>query len=63
MGDVGGVSLGDAIRRLLTLSSQRAFARLLAPGEIFEVASPQFGPALRNRLAVVDTGFAKVKAL
>ncbi len=33
------------------------------PGETFEVESPQFGPALRNRLAVVDTGYAKVKAL
>ncbi len=33
------------------------------PGETFEVESPQFGPALRNRLAVVETGFAKVKAL
>ncbi|MEX5746176.1 AraD1 family protein [Massilia sp. X63] len=32
-------------------------------GESFEVASPQFGPALRNRLAVGATGFAKVKAL
>jgi len=35
----------------------------VAPGETFEVESPQFGPALRNRLAVVDTGFAKVVAL
>jgi len=32
-------------------------------GETFEVESPQFGPALRNRLAVLDTGFAKVKPL
>lgn len=32
-------------------------------GETFEVESPQFGPALRNRLAVLETGFAKVKPL
>ena len=35
----------------------------VAPGETFEVESPQFGPALRNRLAVLETGFARVKAL
>ncbi|KFC61437.1 AraD1 family protein [Massilia sp. LC238] len=35
----------------------------VTPGETFEVESPQFGPALRNRLAVLDTGFAKVKPL
>ncbi len=32
-------------------------------GETFEVESPQFGPALRNRLAVKPAGFAKVKRL
>jgi hypothetical protein len=32
-------------------------------GETFEVESPQFGPALRNRLAVHATQFAKVSAL
>jgi hypothetical protein len=32
-------------------------------GESFEIASKQFGPALRNRLAVQDTQFAKVKTL
>lgn len=32
-------------------------------GETFEVESPQFGPALRNRLAVEQTSFAKVKPL
>ena len=32
-------------------------------GETFEVESPQFGPALRNRLAVTATRYAKVKAL
>ncbi|MFC0250637.1 AraD1 family protein [Massilia consociata] len=32
-------------------------------GETFEVESPQFGPALRNRLAVLEAPFAKVKAL
>lgn len=35
----------------------------VAAGETFEIASPQFGPALRNRLAVHDTQFAKVKTL
>ena len=32
-------------------------------GETFEVESPLFGPVLRNRLTVTETGFAKVKAL
>jgi hypothetical protein len=32
-------------------------------GESFEIVSPQFGPALRNPLAVHPTQFAKVKAL
>ena len=32
-------------------------------GETFEVESPQFGPALRNKLAVQSTQFAKVKTL
>jgi hypothetical protein len=32
-------------------------------GETFEVESPQFGPALRNRLAVAEVPFARVKAL
>ena len=35
----------------------------VAPGETFEVESSQFGPALRNRLAVHKTVFAKVEAL
>ncbi len=35
----------------------------VAPGETFEVEAPQFGPALRNRLAVHPTVFAKVEAL
>lgn len=35
----------------------------VAAGETFEVASPQFGPALRNRLALAGTTFSKVKAL
>ena len=35
----------------------------VAPGETFEVEAPQFGPALRNRLAVHATVFAKVEAL
>ncbi|MCC2960591.1 FAH family protein [Massilia sp. IC2-278] len=35
----------------------------VAPGETFEVESPQFGPALRNCLAVHTTVFAKVEAL
>ena len=32
-------------------------------GETFEIESPQFGPALRNKLAVAATQFAKVKTL
>jgi len=32
-------------------------------GESFEIVSPQFGPALRNRLEVADDAFAGVKAL
>jgi hypothetical protein len=32
-------------------------------GETFEIASPQFGPALRNTLVVAPTQFAKVKIL
>jgi hypothetical protein len=32
-------------------------------GETFEVAADAFGPALRNRLAVTETTFAKVKPL
>lgn len=32
-------------------------------GETFEIASPQFGPPLRNALAVVDAPFAQVTAL
>ena len=33
------------------------------PGETFEIEAPQFGPALRNKLAVGKTEFAKVKTL
>ncbi|WP_338764036.1 AraD1 family protein [Massilia sp. METH4] len=33
------------------------------PGESFEVEAPAFGPALRNKLAVVETQVAQVKAL
>jgi hypothetical protein len=36
---------------------------VVKPGETFEVQSPLFGPALRNRLALVDTGYVKVNAL
>ncbi len=32
-------------------------------GETFEIEAPAFGPALRNRLAVTETKFAKVKTL
>ncbi|MFZ6776081.1 AraD1 family protein [Undibacterium sp. Ji83W] len=32
-------------------------------GETFEIESPAFGPALRNRLAIKNSEFAKVKAL
>ena len=36
---------------------------VVQPGESFEIVSPQFGPALRNRLGVVDTPNVKVKSL
>lgn len=36
---------------------------VVKPGESFEIVSPQFGPALRNRLAVVDTPYVKVNSL
>jgi hypothetical protein len=35
----------------------------VAPGEVFEIESPQFGPALRNPLAVTSATYKKVKAL
>ncbi|MFC5547579.1 AraD1 family protein [Massilia aerilata] len=35
----------------------------VAAGETFEIASPQFGPALRNTLAVTPDTYKKVKAL
>jgi len=35
----------------------------VAPGEVFEIESSTFGPALRNPLAVAAAGAAKVKAL
>ena len=35
----------------------------VAAGETFEIDAPQFGPALRNKLAVYKTEVAKVKAL
>ena len=33
------------------------------PGETFEIEAPAFGPALRNRLDVFPTEFAKVSTL
>jgi hypothetical protein len=36
---------------------------VVQPGEIFEIESPQFGPALRNKLSVYKTETAKVKTL
>ena len=33
------------------------------PGETFEIEAPAFGPALRNRLEVVETSYTKVTAL
>jgi hypothetical protein len=36
---------------------------VVKPGESFEIESPQFGPALRNKLTVYKTEVAKVKAL
>jgi hypothetical protein len=35
----------------------------VAPGETFEIEAPAFGPALRNKLAVIETQVAKVTAL
>jgi hypothetical protein len=35
----------------------------VAPGEVFEIASSTFGPALRNPLALAPAGTANVKAL
>ncbi len=40
---LGGFSLTDAIRRLLFLSSERAFARLVAPGGYWDDAVGQIG--------------------
>ena len=40
-----------------------ADAVTVLPGESFEIESPTFGPALRNKLALVPTAFSKVKAL
>jgi hypothetical protein len=36
---------------------------VVQPGETFEIDSPQFGPALRNKLAVYKTEVARVKTL
>ncbi|PHV06400.1 FAH family protein [Janthinobacterium sp. BJB412] len=36
---------------------------VVRPGETFEIEAPQFGPALRNTLAVYATEVAKVKTL
>jgi hypothetical protein len=36
---------------------------VVRPGETFEIEAPQFGPALRNTLAVYPTEVAKVKTL
>jgi hypothetical protein len=36
---------------------------VVRPGETFEIEAPQFGPALRNTLAVYATELAKVKTL
>jgi hypothetical protein len=36
---------------------------VVQPGETFEIESPQFGPALRNKLSVFKTDVAKVKTL
>ena len=33
------------------------------PGETFEIESPTFGPALRNRLALQAASYARVTAL
>lgn len=56
-GGIGGFGLTEAIRRLLTISSQRAFARLLQPGGFYddqlaridlppEIAGPRAAPVI-----------------
>lgn len=40
---LGGFSLTDAVRRILYLSSERAFARLLAPGGFWDEQVAQIG--------------------
>lgn len=39
---IGGISMVDAVRRLLTLSTQNAFARLTAPGGFWDSAVARF---------------------
>ncbi len=48
-GGLGGFSLVDAIRRLLSLSSQRAFASLLQPGGFYDSSVARI--ALPERIA------------
>ena len=50
----GGYSLAEGVRRLLTLSTQRAFARLLQPGGFYEdhlarIAPPEAAEPERRR--------------
>lgn len=53
----GGFSLTEAIRRLLFLSSERAFARLVAPGGFWDeqVARMDFGAILGSRGNVLSS--------
>lgn len=53
----GGYSLTEAIRRLLFLSSERAFARLVAPGGFWDqqVARMDFGAILGSRGDVLSS--------
>jgi len=50
---IGGYGVDEGVRRLLTLSSQRAFARLLRPGGFYDdalvrIAPPEPGPSGTN---------------
>lgn len=45
----GGFGLDDGVRRLLTLSSERAFARLLRPGGFYDDALVRIAPPAQPR--------------
>ena len=64
---IGGLSLLDAIRRLLTISSQRAFARLMAPNGFYDsqIAQidlpPELGGAGASNTIIRALGSALVR--